>query len=35
MTRHGVAHIVVTDVGNQRAIGIVTSLDIAGAAGEI
>jgi CBS domain-containing protein len=35
MMRHGVAHIVVTDVGDQRAIGIVSSLDIAGAVGEM
>jgi CBS domain-containing protein len=35
MMRHGVAHIVVTDAGDHRAIGIVSSLDIAGAVGEI
>jgi CBS domain-containing protein len=35
MMRHGVAHIVVTDTGDHRAIGIVSSLDIAGAVGDI
>lgn len=32
--RHGVAHIVVAGAGDHRAIGIVSSLDIAGAIGE-
>jgi CBS domain-containing protein len=34
MMRHGVAHIVVTDAGDRRAIGVVSSLDIAAAIGE-
>jgi CBS domain-containing protein len=34
MMGHGVAQIVVTDAGDRRAIGIVSSLDIAGAVGE-
>jgi CBS domain-containing protein len=35
MMCHGVAHIVVTDGGDHRAIGIISSLDIAGAIGDL
>jgi hypothetical protein len=35
MMRHGVAHIVVTDAGDHRAIGVVSSLDIAAAVAEV
>ena len=35
MMRHGVAHIVVTDSGDHRPIGVVSSLDIAAAVGEV